>query len=72
MMSDEDLIAYCDRHAETPRALFHASQIRRMFELAGQEPPREVVHNPNGFWSMHHDMKELVAQARARALVERR
>lgn len=65
-MDDEQLIGYCAIHAETPRALFHARHIKRMFELAGRPVPQEVLAQPDGFWSMHDDMKQLVREANKR------
>jgi hypothetical protein len=65
-MNDTELIDYCDLHAETERALFHASHIKRMFELAECEVPKVVLQSPGGFFSMHESMKKLVSEARER------
>ena len=62
-MTDDELIGYCDIHCETPRALFSGDQINRMVELAGRTPRRLSA---SGWFSMHEDMKVLVADARAK------
>lgn len=62
-MDDTTLIAYCDIHSETPRALFSAEQVNRMAALAGVSEDRGLL--PNAWYSMHEEMKELVRLARA-------
>ncbi len=61
-MTDDELISYCNAHAETERALFHTDQIERMLTLAG-EPWDKFQLKKNNFYSMHESMKKLVAQA---------
>ena len=64
-MTDEELIDYCDIHADTPLALFHRSHINRMLALAGH--PKHFVHSIEQEWlSVHAPMKELVKIARTR------
>lgn len=35
--SDEEFLSYVSIHSETPRALFSADMVERLYELAGQE-----------------------------------
>lgn len=37
-MTDEELIAYCEDHSHTHKALFHRDSIRRLLRLAGNPP----------------------------------
>ena len=64
--SDDELIGYCDIHAESERGLFSAEMIIRMQALAGIEPQHEL----SGFYPMHEGMKELCRLARARAATQ--
>lgn len=65
-MDDRELIEYCNIHAETQLALFHAGHVKRMFELAGRDVPPVLLRFPDKFWSLHEEMKILVEEARAR------
>lgn len=64
-MTDEELIGYCDLHCESERALFNAEQINRMISLAGH-PEDYVRQVPDGWYSIHDEMKNLVKLARER------
>ncbi len=61
-MTDEELIAYCDAHSETPRALFVGGHVNRMYVLAGSKNHVD----PTKFFTMHETMKHLVKLARER------
>jgi len=63
VMTDDQLIGYADIHCETPRALFSAEHIRRMYELAFGEPYSGPL--PDGFYRVK-EMKDWVARARRR------
>lgn len=56
-MTDEDLTGYARIHCRTERALFHASHIRRLLELAGRKIPAELL-NSNGFYGVHEDVMD--------------
>jgi len=59
-----DLINYCESHCETPRALFHSSQVNMMLKLAGN-PDSYVKTVPDGSWhSLHETMQTLCDIAR--------
>lgn len=58
-------IGYCEIHCRTERALFSGKHVNRMLELAGH-PENFVLSVSNGWYTMHGDMEELCALARAR------
>lgn len=68
-MSDVDLIGYCEIHCTTERALFVGEHINRMIELAGSPPPYVACVPADGWYSVHEEMAELCALARARIAV---
>lgn len=73
-MTDDDLPEYCALHCRTPRALFHTSHLRRLFELAGEEVPEQISRD--GFISAYADVLDpVIAKAkekegRKRAIAE--
>lgn len=64
MLTDEQLINYCELHCRSERALFHADHINRMLELAGH--PEGYPLRVTRWLSAHDGMQELVGLARAR------
>lgn len=64
IISDTELIGYCEIHCKTERALFNGNHINRMILLAGS-PSNFVSSVPGESWfSMHEDMAELCELAR--------
>lgn len=62
-MTDEDLPEYAAIHCRTPRALFHTSHLRRLFEIAGEEVPDQI--NRDGFISAYADvLDDIIAKAK--------
>lgn len=53
-MTDDDLPGYAEIHCRTPRALFHTSHLRRLFELAGEDVPDQI--KCDGFISAYADV----------------
>ena len=63
-MTDSELIAYCQSHCETERALFNEDQVNRMIHLAGY--PDWCVRKATGWMSAHETMAKLCELALAR------
>ena len=62
-MTDEDLPEYAAIHCRTPRALFHTSHLRRLFEIAGEEVPDQIRRD--GFISAYADvLDDIIAKAK--------
>lgn len=44
-MKDDDFLGYCELHCRTERALFSSEQIKRLCELANQNPPENIDYH---------------------------
>ena len=57
-------VAYCDTHAQTPRALFTKHQVALMVELAGNpktwNTPHIIRHNIIQSYGLHQEMRDFV------------
>lgn len=69
-MTDEELVGYADLHCQTPRALFHAKHLRRLYQLAGLAVPSGLRNVDRFFSAPEEDLRpvlDLIARNRHRA-----
>lgn len=67
--SDESFLGYCAIHSQTDRALFHWTDVARLYRLAGEPLDADIPEDgaPNVFWAMHEDEAQpLIKKARER------
>jgi hypothetical protein len=64
----EKLVGYVEMHSRTPRALFHWTHIKALYEVAGEEPV--AVLSQREFWAFHWAHNSRVIQKARKRLTE--
>lgn len=64
--TDEELLGYFLIHSMTDRAMFHWSQVWRLLELAGKNPPEREEGDDEFFPICFSEAESLAADVRAR------
>ncbi len=60
-MTDMEFICYVELHSTTPRALFSAQHVNRLFKLAGKPAP--LAASENSFFTLRSEMADPLCKA---------